>query len=238
MLNLVLPLSLSIIVLIIIFSILYIIRLKKRKLIQNYLKSNKTRSFINKPLMIIGPSGVGKDTFMQILIDKYPNLFIKCVSCTTRSPRKNEKDGINYYFISKEEFNELDEKEEIIGRFEKYNNLYGTSKEKLNSVLSNNKIVYFDYNIETAIKTFNKKIIEFNYIALLPPSIQELENRLRNRKTEDEESIQKRISYARKEIELINSSKFINFVIKNGDLVKACDEFELSIKKLYCHLFK
>ena len=188
--------------------------------------------------MIIGPSGVGKDTFMQILIDKYPNLFIKCVSCTTRLPRKNEKDGINYYFISKEEFNELDEKAEIIGRFEKYNNLYGTSKEKLKNVLSNNKIVYFDYNIETAINTFNKKIIEFNYIALLPPSIQELENRLRNRKTEDEEAIQKRISYARKEIELINSSKFINFVIKNEDLVKACNEFELSIKKLYCHLFK
>ena len=235
----ILPLSLSIIalVLIIIFSIIYI-KHKKKMLIQNYLKNNKTRCFVNKPLMIIGPSGVGKDTFMQILIDKYPNLFIKCVSCTTRSPRKNEKDGINYYFISKEEFNELDEKAEIIGRFEKYNNLYGTSKEKLKNVLSNNKIVYFDYNIETAINTFNKKIIEFNYIALLPPSIQELENRLRNRKTEDEEAIQKRISYARKEIELINSSKFINFVIKNEDLVKACNEFELSIKKLYCHLFK
>ena len=180
MLNLVLPLSLSIIVLIIIFSIFYI-KHKKKMLIRNYLKNNnKTRSFVNKPLMIIGPSGVGKDTFMQILIDKYPNLFIKCVSCTTRSPRKNEKDGINYYFISKEEFNELDEKSEIIGRFEKYNNLYGTSKEKLNNVLSNNKIVYFDYNIETAINTFNKKIIDFNYIALLPPNIQELENRLRN----------------------------------------------------------
>ena len=235
----ILPLSLSIIalVLIIIFSIIYI-KHKKKMLIQNYLKNNKTRRFVNKPLMIIGPSGVGKDTFMQILIDKYPNLFIKCVSCTTRLPRKNEKDGINYYFISKEEFNELDEKAEIIGRFEKYNNLYGTSKEKLKNVLSNNKIVYFDYNIETAINTFNKKIIEFNYIALLPPSIQELENRLRNRKTEDEEAIQKRISYARKEIELINSSKFINFVIKNEDLVKACNEFELSIKKLYCHLFK
>lgn len=235
----ILPLSLSIIalVVIIIFSIIYI-KHKKKKFIQNYLNNNKTSCFVNKPLMIIGPSGVGKDTFMQILIDKYPNLFIKCVSCTTRSPRKNEKDGINYYFISKEEFNELDEKAEIIGRFEKYNNLYGTSKEKLNKVLSNNRIVYFDYNIETAINTFNKKIIEFNYIALLPPSIQELENRLRNRKTEDEEAIQKRISYARKEIELINRSKFINFVIKNEDLVKACNEFELSIKKLYCHLFK
>ena len=91
MLNLVIPLSLSIIALIIIFSILYIIKHKKRKFIQNYLKNNKTRSFINKPLMIIGPSGVGKDTFMQILIDKYPNLFIKCVSCTTRSHQEKMK---------------------------------------------------------------------------------------------------------------------------------------------------
>ena len=230
--------SISIVLIIIILSV-YFIKSKKKKIFQNFIsQNNKSKKFINKPLMIIGPSGVGKDTFMEIIINKYPNLFIKCVSCTTRSPRKGEKEGVNYYFISKEEFNEIEERGEIIGKFEKYDNLYGTSKEKLNSVLSNNKIVYFDYNIETAIQTYNQKSIEFNYIALIPPSIEELGNRLRKRGAEDEDSIQKRIIFASKEIELINKSDFLNYIIKNEELDKAINEFELCIKQLYCHLFE
>ena len=218
---------------------LYYIKLRKKKVIERYvsqINQNKIKNI--KPLMIIGPSGVGKDTFMQMLINRYPNIFIKCVSCTTRSPRKNEKNGVNYYFITKEIFNELDKKGEIIGKFEKYNNLYGTSKQTLYTILSNNKIVYFDYNIETAIKTFNEQKVDFNYIALLPPNIEVLGNRLRKRGTEDEESIQKRLSYAKKEIELIKNSKFLNFVITNNDLDEAVNEFELCIKKLYSHLFE
>lgn len=226
------------ILLIIIISIYYI-KLRKKKVIERYVSQFNQNNISNiRPLMIIGPSGVGKDTFMKLLINKYPNIFTKCISCTTRSPRKNEKNGVNYYFITKEIFNELDKKGEIIGKFEKYNNLYGTSKQTLNNILSNDKIVYFDYNIETAIKTFNDKKVEFNYIALLPPSIEILGYRLRKRGTEDEESIQKRLSYAKKEIELINNSTFLNFVIYNYELDKAVWELELCIKNLYPHLFE
>ena len=230
--------SLCFLLIFIIISILYI-KSRNKKIIQRYISNiTQSRPNKNKPLMIIGPSGVGKDTFMQKIINKYPNIFTKCVSCTTRSPRKNEKEGINYYFISKEKFSELEKNGQIIGKFEKYNNMYGTSKNVLNSILTIDKIVYFDYNIETAIKTFNEKSVEFNYIALLPPNIKELGNRLRKRGTEDEESIQKRIVYAKKEIELINKYDFLNYVIINDDLEKAFEEFELCIKKLYTHLFE
>ena len=232
--------SLLFLLMFIIISILYI-QSRKKKIIERYIsqiEQLQTKSTKNKPLMIIGPSGVGKDTFMKEIINKYPTIFTKCVSCTTRSPRKKEKEGINYYFISKEKFHELDKNGEIIGKFEKYNNLYGTSKKVLNSILTNDKIVYFDYNIETGIKTFNEHNDDFNYIALLPPSIEELGNRLRKRSSEDEESIQKRIVYAKKEIELINKSKFLNFVILNDDLDKAFEEFESCVKKLYFHLFE
>ena len=213
--------------------------MRKRKIVGYYLNNNNTeKEIINKPLMIIGPSGVGKDTFMQLIINKYPNIFIKCVSCTTRKPRKNEKEGVNYYFISKEKFNELDKNGKIIGKFEKYNTLYGTSQEILTETLKNDKIVYFDYNIQTAINIFNEKKIEFNYIALLPPSIEELKNRLRKRGSENEESIEKRILYAFKEIDLINQSDFLTYVIKNDDLRNAFNVFESHVKQLYSHLFE
>ena len=188
--------------------------------------------------MIIGPSGVGKDTFMQKMINKYPKLFVKCISCTTRKPRDNEQDGVNYYFISKEKFHQLEQQGDIIGKFEKYNTLYGTSKKNLNNILSNDKIVYFDYNIATAIDIYNKKNIGFNYIALIPPSVEILGQRLRHRGTESEESINKRLCYAPTEIDLIKKSTFLNYVIKNEDMDKTFDEFEMGIKKLYSHLFR
>ena len=238
MLSLVILLSSLIILFLVLFS-LYYIKLRNKKIIQSYLSQySQEKNFKNKPLMILGPSGVGKDTFMQMIIDKYPEIFTKCVSCTTRPKRKNEKEGINYYFITKEKFNELDKNGQILGKFEKYGISYGTSKKILKDMLENDKIVYFDYNIETAIKTFNDKSIEFNYIALLPPTMKELADRLRKRGTDNEESIRKRLKYAQKEIELINESKFLNYVIINNELLLSFYEFEMCIKKLYCHFFK
>jgi guanylate kinase len=218
---------------------LYYIKSRNKEIIQKYISlNNNSKTFKNKPLMIIGPSGVGKDTYMQLLISKYPKIFKKCISCTTRAPRANEIEGINYYYITKEKFLELEKNGDIIGKFEKYNNLYGTSKQIIEKMLSNDEIIYFDYNIETAIKIFNDKTIEFNYIALLPPNIEELEIRLKKRGTDNEESIKKRISYANKEIELINKSKFINHVIVNDVIEKSFQEFELCVKKLYSHILE
>ncbi len=225
----------------IILAVFFLIRSRKRKSIERYesISEASKGSRINiKALMIIGPSGVGKDSFMEILIGKYPTIFAKCISYTTRSPRVNEKEGINYYYISKEKFNELDKKGDIIGKFEKYNNLYGTSKQIISQILGNDKIVYFDYNIETAIKTFEEGKLEFNYIAILPPSIEELRKRLRKRGTEDENAIQKRIDFAKKEVELINNCKFLNYVVINDKLDRSAIEFELKLKELYPLFFQ
>ena len=229
---------LLVVILLILLS-LYYIKSRNKEIIQKYISlNNNSKTFKNKPLMILGPSGVGKDTYMQLLISKYPKIFKKCVSCTTRARRANEIEGINYYYITKEQFLELEKNGDIIGKFEKYNNLYGTSKQMIEKMLSNDEIIYFDYNIETAIKIFNDKTIEFNYIALLPPSIQELEIRLKKRGTDNEESIKKRIAYANREIELINESKFINHVIVNDVIEKSFQEFELCVKKLYSHILE
>ena len=174
---------------------------------------------------------------ISMLMKKYPTIFIKSLSHTTREPRKNEKEGINYIFISKEKFLELDKNKEFLLVFEKYNNFYGTSKQMFNNYLYNDNIVLCDFNIETAIEVFNKKEIEFNYIAFLPPNIEELENRIIKRGGENQENIQKRIDFAKIEIELIKKSKFLNYVIINDNLDKAFNEFELCIKNLYPDLF-
>ena len=237
-------LSLFILFLTIFISYLYI-KYFRKKYIKKYYKETDTNDITNcdnnsknKPLIILGPSGVGKDTFIKKIISKYPNIFIKCVSCTTRLPRPNEKEGFNYFFISKEQFEEMEKNGEIFGKFEKYGNLYGTSVKQLEKISSKEKIAFFDYNIETVIKIYEQKNIEFNFIALLPPDINVLEERLRKRGTDSDESINERINYAKKEIQLIEKSKFINFVVINGELEESFNQFEKSIKFLYSHLFE
>lgn len=220
-------------VIIFILFIYFLIRTRTIERVERF--EHKERR--TKPFMIIGPSGVGKDTLMRILINKYPTIFTKCVSCTTRAPREGEKEGINYYYITKERFYELEQSGDIIGRFEKYDNLYGTSRQEVDRNLDNDKIVYFDYNIETANNIFKEGNIEFNYIAILPPSIEELGNRLRMRNSEDESSLQQRLAYAKKEVELIKNSKFINYVIINDDIDRASSELESKVKVLYPNFF-
>ena len=246
MINLYLILSLSLFILfLVIFFSYYYIKYYRKKYINNYSKeTNKnncdkiSNNNKNKPLIILGPSGVGKDTFIKKIISKYPNIFIKCVSCTTRLPRQNEKEGFNYFFINKKQFEEMEKNGEIFGKFEKYGNLYGTSIKQLEKISSKEKIVFFDYNIETVRKIHEQKNIEFNFIALLPPDMNVLEERLRKRGTDSDESINERIIYAKKEIQLIKQSKFINFVVINGELEESFIQFEKSIKFLYSHLFE
>ena len=128
-LSLIIIICLLLLILMICISYIYIKYLTKKlynKHISEKTNQNQNSVINNKPLMIIGPSGVGKDTFMQKIIAKYPNIFLKCVSCTTRPPRENEKDGVNYFFITKEKFEQLDKNNKIIGKFEKYGNLYGS----------------------------------------------------------------------------------------------------------------
>ena len=194
----------------------------------------------HKLLMILGPSGSGKDTLMNLLKDKHPDKFIKCISYTTRSPRKDEKQGQNYYYISKENFKKLDSEHKIIGKFEKYGNFYGTSIDLINENIKKykDKIIYFDYNIETAIKTLEIQSLKFNYIAIVPPNIKELEKRLIGRKSETKDSLLQRINYAKKELEMIDKANFLNYTIKNINKDEAFLQFESCLSKLYPEILK
>lgn len=188
-----------------------------------------------KVFVLVGPSGVGKDTLMNSLIERYPNSFCKGVTHTTRPIRPGEVEGVNYYYVTKQQFEDMLKKGEFIEHNYFNNNYYGTSIKGLELALKSNKIPFFVLHINS-VSHLNKQKISANYIGILPPIIEVLRKRLVLRATESNESIQRRIESAKEEIELISLSLYINYKIINDDLTKAVDEFENKMIILYPNL--
>ena len=195
---------------------------------------NKEKN-IHKPCMIIGPSAVGKDTMINKLKKKYPEKIYKLPSYTTRPIRENEKEGVDYFFVTHEELDKMEREGELFGIQVYNNNKYASNKKKLQEILKNkDKIIILNYNIETANAVKDK--MDFNYIAILPPSESELRNRLIKRKTKAEE-IEKRMENSIKEIKLINEANYIDYRLVNDDEERAFNKLENHLKKIYPQLF-
>ena len=145
-----------------------------------------------KLIIITGPSGVGKGTVVKELLDKDKDIWLS-VSATTRSPRKGEKDGENYYFISEERFKDMINKKEFLEWAQFAGNYYGTPLSSVNEKIEKGFIVLLEIEVEGA-KQIKEKFPEALSIFLLPPNKEELEKRIRNRGTEKEEAIDRRLT--------------------------------------------
>ena len=190
---------------------------------------------INKPLVISGPSAVGKDTMINRLIIKYPDVINKLPSYTTRPKREGEIEGKDYYFVSKEKFLKMKDEGMLFGIQEYNNNFYASNKKELKDALEENKkIIILNYNIETAYAV--KDEIDFNFVALLPPNEDELRKRLIKRKTKTEE-IEDRMANSIKEISLINEANFINYRLVNDDEEMTFNKLEKYLKEIYPQFF-
>ena len=154
--------------------------------------------------IIAGCSGVGKGTLLKLFLEKNPNIKLS-ISATTRKPRTGEVDGENYFFISKEEFLEW---AEFSG------NRYGTKKSFVEKTLNKGIDLILEIEVKGA-EQVKAKMPEAISIFIMPPSVEELEERLRGRNTEDEEAIQKRLNEAKREIE---AGKSFDYKIINDDL--------------------
>jgi len=189
----------------------------------------------NKVLVIVGPSGVGKDTVMQKVFDKYPSKFKKGVTHTSRKMRPGEKEGYNYYYVSKEEIIKLKDEGSLIEHNFYNGNYYGLSKKELENGTKSDKIMYVIIDINGAQSVYDKKI-PANFIAILPPDEKTLEERLKGRGTESADVIEGRLETAKTETRRINNSNFFNFKIFNDNLDKTVLEMEEKLKILYPHL--
>ena len=186
----------------------------------------------NKVLVVVGPSGVGKDTLMQKVFDKHPGKFKKGVTHTTRKMRPGEKEGYNYYYVTEEEFLQLKDNNGLIEHNYYNGNYYGLSKKEIEDGTKGDKILYVIIDINGAKRVHELKI-PANFVAILPPSEEILEKRLRGRGTESEEVIKGRLETAKSETKEIDKSSFFNCKVYNEDLEKAVLDMEEKLKKLY-----
>ena len=190
----------------------------------------------NRPIMFSGPSAVGKDTMINKLEKKYPNVVKRLPSYTTRPKRPGEIDGVDYYFVTKEQFLKMKKEGLLFGIKEYNNNFYASNLQKLQEALADkSKITILNYNIETAIEVKDK--YDFYFVALFPPNEEELRKRMikRNKNTKAEE-IEERMKSSVKEMQLMQEADFINLRIVNDDEQRAFDELETKLKTIYPQL--
>ncbi len=173
--------------------------------------------------IISGCSGVGKGTLIKKFLEKNPDVKLS-VSATTRKPREGEENGINYFFISKEEFIKSVQNNEFLEHAEFSGNMYGTKKSYVEKKLKEGFDIILEIEVQGA-KQVKEKMPEALTVFIMPPSIEELETRLRGRHTEDEDAIQKRLSQVKREIEAGN--KF-DYKVINDNL----DEAVISLQKI------
>ena len=180
---------------------------------------------LKKLIIITGPSGVGKGTVVKELLDRNKDIWLS-ISATTRNPRIGEKDGLNYYFISDEKFKDMIDKKEFLEWAQFAGNYYGTPLSTVNEKIEKGFIVLLEIEVEGA-KQIKEKFPESLSIFLLPPSKEELEKRIRNRGTEKEEAIDRRLSRA--DYEIASSDEF-DFVLTNHDVDETVKEVFKIIK--------
>ncbi|EGV65971.1 guanylate kinase [Yamadazyma tenuis] len=179
---------------------------------------------MSTPVVISGPSGTGKSTLIKKLFAEFPDKFGFSISHSTRKARPQEADGVDYHFTTIENFKDLISKDEFLEWAQFSGNYYGTSKKAVDQVAKEGKICLLDIDMQ-GVKAIKESNLKAKYLFVAPPSVDVLKQRLVGRGTETEESIQKRLDAATRELEFAETG-IHDKIIVNHDLDKAYEEFK------------
>ncbi|XP_004874782.1 guanylate kinase isoform X2 [Heterocephalus glaber] len=172
------------------------------------------------PVVLSGPSGAGKSTLLKRLLQEHGSIFGFSVSHTTRDPRPGEENGRDYYFVTREVMQRDIAAGDFIEHAEFSGNLYGTSKAAVRAVQAMNRICVLDVDLQ-GVCNIKKTDLRPIYISVQPPSLAVLEQRLRQRNTETEESLAKRLAAARADMDSSKEPGLFDLVIINDNLDEA-----------------
>lgn len=189
----------------------------------------------NKGLLIVvsGPSGAGKGTICKELLRNNSQINVS-VSTTTRLPRVGEKDGINYFFINKNKFENMISNDEFLEYAKVYDNYYGTPKEYVIENMENGKDVLLEIDIVGALQV-KERFKDAVFIFILPPSLEELKSRIVGRGTESVSDIEKRYGAAVSEIKQVIK---YDYAVVNDDVATAVEDIESIMKAEKCKVLR
>lgn len=179
--------------------------------------------------VLSGPSGVGKGTVRARLFEQSTDLQYS-ISMTTRTIRPGEVDGVDYFYKSKEDFEELIKQNKLLEHAQYVNNYYGTPKDYVEETLMSGQDVFLEIEVQGAMQV-QKNFSDAVYIFLFPPSLEELKNRIVNRGTESEELVLNRLKEAKKEIDMMYA---YDYVVVNDDVDEAVSKVKAIIQSEHC----
>lgn len=177
-----------------------------------------------KLIVITGPSGVGKGTLVRLLLARHPQLYLS-ISATTRKPRAGETDGKDYYFVSQEQFEDMISGGKLLEWAEYAGNYYGTPRSQVKEKIKQGKSVLLEIEVIGA-RAIKQTFPDALRLFILPPSVAELERRLRERKQDSPEAIARRLKQAQEEMAACTE---FDIQIVNDDLECAMEQLEAAI---------
>lgn len=184
---------------------------------------SKTRGLL---IVLSGPSGVGKGTVRAAVFAENTFQYVYSVSATTRTMRPGEVDGKDYYFVTRDEFQQLINTDQLLEYAEYAGNFYGTPIQKIEENLAAGRDVFLEIEVQGALKV-RERMPEGIFIFLAPPNLRELESRITGRGTDDADTIRKRMTIAKEEIELM---RHYDYVVVNDEVSRAVNKINAIIQ--------